>query len=190
MITLTLPKQGETLIFFSPPDCDAPSVAFEMHLAPGGKGPTPHSHPKQSEHFEVVSGCLIATRNGTAHRVEAGGAVLIDAGVVHSFANGSDTEEVVCRCTATPALNLQWFLTELAGAANRGGGRWDDASLLEVGYALHQMQGEYQLAGMPPFLQTLLASGLASAAQLLGRTKHISPKPVGNRHSSRRSIAS
>lgn len=181
MITLTLPKQGETLVFFGPPDSDAPSVTFEMHLAPGGKGPTPHSHPKQTEHFEVMSGCLVATVNGEQRRVEAGGEALIEAGAVHTFKNGSETDRVVCRCTATPALNLQWFLTEMAGAANRGGGRWDDASLLEVGYALNQMQGEYQLAGIPSFLQTLLANGLAGVAQLLGRTKHFAPRPSSAR---------
>jgi quercetin dioxygenase-like cupin family protein len=178
MTTLTLKEQGETLIFFGEADSGAAEVTFEVHLAPGASGPTPHFHPKQTERFSVVSGCIVATIDGEERRAQAGEDVMIHAGQVHTFANGSSTEPLVFRCTAKPALNLQWFLTEMAESAIRGGGRWDDASLLDAGYTLHQIRGEYRFAGMPALVQTAIVSVLAATALLLGKTKRISPRPA------------
>ncbi|CAN5709898.1 hypothetical protein BH23GEM8_BH23GEM8_01250 [soil metagenome] len=181
MTTLTLQEQGETLIFFGEADSSAPEVTFEVHMAPGASGPTPHSHPLQSERFSILSGSIVATIDGEVRRIEAGGDVIVEAGQVHTFFNGSDEESLVLRCTAEPALNLQWFLTEMAQSAIRGGGRWDDASLFEVGYALHQIRGEYRLATVPAPIQTAMVGILAAAAILLGKTRQINPRPVAAR---------
>jgi hypothetical protein len=85
-------------------------------------------------------------------------------------------EPLVFRCTAEPALNLQWFLTEAARSAIRtGGGSWKKASLLEAAWILHQIPGEYRIAGMPAGGQTLLVGTMARAAVALGRTREIEP---------------
>lgn len=125
-----------------------------------------------------MSGCIVATVDGVEHRVQAGDEVVIKPGQVHTFSNGSATEPLVFRCTAEPALNLQWLLTEMAESAIRGGGRWDDASVLAAGYTPYQIRGEYRLAGMPSMVQTLIVSVLAGVALLLGRTKRIRPRPA------------
>jgi hypothetical protein len=108
--------------------------------------------------------------DGREHELGPGEEVLIQPGQVHSFANARPSEPLVFRCTAEPALNLQWFLTEGAESAIRSGGSCKDASLLETAYILHQIPGEYRLAGMPAVLQDLLVGTLAKVATLLGKT--------------------
>jgi uncharacterized cupin superfamily protein len=101
MTTLTLEEQGETLIFFGEADSSAPRLTFEVHLAPGASGPAPHFHPKQSERFSVLSGCIVATIDGNVHRVESGGDILVGAGQVHTFAktNADAVRSASCRPT-------------------------------------------------------------------------------------------
>jgi len=174
--TLALEAQGETLVFFGEADSSAPSVEFEVRMAPAAMGPEAHLHPKQNERFAVVSGRMLATVDGVEHALGPGEEVLARAGQVHSFVNGSPDEPLVFRCTVEPALNFQWFLTESAKSAIRtGGGHWKKASLLEAAWILHQIPGEYRLAGMPAFVQNLLIGTLARTATALGRTKNIEP---------------
>jgi len=176
MTTLALEAQGETLVFFGEADGSAPSVEFEVRMAPAAVGPDPHVHPKQSERFAVVSGRMVTTVDGVVHALGSGEEVLVEAGQVHSFVNGSQVEPLVFRCTVEPALNFQWFLTESARSAIRtGGGSWRKASLLEGAWILHQVRGEYRLAGMPAFAQNLLIGSLARLASALGKTRNIEP---------------
>jgi len=176
--TLALEAQGETLVFFGEADSSASSVEFEVRMAPGAVGPDPHAHPKQSERFAVVSGRMLASVDGVEHALGPGEEVLVGTGQVHSFVNGSPVEPLVFRCTVEPALNFQWFLTESARSAIRtGGGSWKKASLLEAAWILHQVRGEYRLAGMPAVVQNLLIGTLARTATVLGRTRNIEPPP-------------
>ncbi len=173
--TFALEAQGETLTFFGEPDSAAPRLEFEVQIAPGAMGPTPHIHPKQSELFTVSTGQMLATVDGVEHLVGPGEELLVQPGAVHSFRNGSEAEPLVLRCTVEPALNFQWMLTESAKSAIRSGGRWKDASLLEGAYILRQIPGEYRLVGMPRPVESLLLGTLATLAVLLGKARNIEP---------------
>lgn len=175
MITLKLEKQGESLTFFGEADSTAPSVEVEVSMAPGADGPPPHIHTKQSETFQVTSGRLVAKVDGQEHTAEAGQTLVVQAGQAHTFANGSETEPLVCRATLEPALNFQWALTELAKAAIRAGGSWEDLPMPELAYILRQVRDEYRVAGIPFVLQDILFGMLARVAVLQGRTKEIVP---------------
>jgi len=174
-MTFALEAQGETLIFFGEADNAAPRVEFEVRIAPGAVGPEPHIHPKQSELFAVSSGRMLATVEGVEHLVGPGEELLVHAGEVHTFRNASEEEPLVCRCAVEPALNFQWMLTESAKSAIRSGGRWKDASLLEAGYILRQIPGEYRMVGMPTVVQRLLIGALAMLAVLLGKARNVEP---------------
>jgi len=79
------------------------------------------------------------------------------------------------RVVVEPALKFQWFLSESAASAIRGGGSWRDMSLLDAGWILRRMKGEYRLAGMPDQIQDAVFLGLATLADLTGRSRHIGP---------------
>lgn len=175
-VTYALQEQGETLTFFGEADPTAPRLEFEVQMAPGASGPDPHSHPKQRELFAVTSGRLIATVEGIEHQLGPGQELLVEAGEFHTFRNASENEPLAIRCTVEPALNFQWMLTESAKSAIRSGGSWKKASILEGAYILHQIRGEYRLAGMPAVVQNVLIGVLAGVAVLLRETGKIAPR--------------
>jgi len=175
MPTYELSGQGETLVFFSDPDPTAERVEFEVRMAPGARGPDPHRHPRQWERFRVLEGVLTTLVDGVEMRATAGKEAAVPPNAIHTFANGSDSETLVVRVAVEPALNFQWFLSESAASAIRGGGSWRNMSLLEAGWILRRMKGEYRLAGMPDRVQDALFLGLATVADLSGRSRRIRP---------------
>jgi quercetin dioxygenase-like cupin family protein len=172
-----LTKQGESLTFFTEPNPRAPRCENEVRLRPGAVGPPPHIHTKQDESFHVLSGRLIAIVEGKEITVEPGETCVVRAGQVHTFRNGSSTEELVVRGGVEPELHFQWFLMEGAKSAIRAGGGWDDMPLFEVAYLLYAMRNEYRVAGMPYFLQDTIFGLLATIAVVTGKHKNIAPKP-------------
>jgi quercetin dioxygenase-like cupin family protein len=176
MITLSLGKQGESITFFSEADDSAPSLEFEVRLAPGATGPESHIHPLQSERFTVSSGRMIVVANGVTREIDEGESVMVAPGEAHSFANASAGDPLVFRCTVEPALHFQWFLTEAAKSTIRGGGSWKDMPFLEAVYILNQIRGEYLLAGIPAGIENAMFALVARTAVALGRTKLISPR--------------
>ena len=73
--------------------------------------PTPHFHPSQDEHFEVLEGSL-ALRVGHEHRtVPAGESFDIPAGTVHTM--GPARVAARERWEVRPALRTEEFLTQM-----------------------------------------------------------------------------
>ena len=177
MITLDMQQQGECFTFFSEPDPSAPSVEFEVVLAPGSPGPDPHIHAKQLETFQVTSGEMVAKLGKEERMVRAGETLVVPAGQVHALRNGSASEPLVIRITVEPALNFQWFMTEAARLAISNGGRWKDIPLLDAAYLVHVTRDEHAIPGMPRFLQYAIFAPLAGLAVLLGRHRKLAPKP-------------
>ena len=186
MITVTLAKQGETLTFHSEADPTAPRAEGEITLAPGAWGPPTHIHTRQRETFHVVSGRMVAVVDGVEHTVEEGERLIVQAGQAHTFGNASETGELVVRGAVEPGLHFQWFLTEMANAANRGGGSWDDMPLLDAAYILFAVRREYRLTAMPGFVQDIVFGMLAGVALLAGRARRINPIGPGPAASERR----
>ncbi len=176
MHTLELEQQGETIVFLDDPDATAPSCAFEVRLAPGADGPPPHYHLGQDESFEVVSGVFQASLDGTEHRLGAGERVTIRSGVVHTFRNGLPDQPLVLRGAMEPQLDFQWALSEMARSAIRGGGSWKHLSLLDAGWVMHQVRGQYYTAGIPRPLHHLITGLLAALARLTGRRRALTPR--------------
>jgi mannose-6-phosphate isomerase-like protein (cupin superfamily) len=176
MITLDLEKQGERLTFFGEADSGAECLELEVRMAPGADGPPPHIHTRSRETFRVKSGRMVATVDGEAHEVEVGQRLELAPGQVHTFSNGSEREALVAHVTMAPALHFQWALSELARAAIRAGGSWDDLPFLEMAYIMYAVRDEYRVAGMPVVVQDVLFGVAARLASVLGRTKEIAPR--------------
>ena len=176
MHTLSLERQGETIVFLSDPDPAAPRCEFEVHITPGADGPPPHYHLGQEESFAVVSGVFHATLDGAEQRLGEGERVTIRSGVVHTFRNGLPDQPLVLRGAMEPALSFQWALSEMARSAIRGGGSWKHLSLLEAGWVLRQVRGEYCTAGITRPLHHLMTGLLAAVARLTGRHRAVTPR--------------
>jgi len=179
MHKFALEKQGETLTFLTEPDPDGHRSELEVLVAPGADGPPPHYHVGQAETFEVVSGRLHVTVDGVEHRLGPGETVVVPSGGVHTFRNDLEDTPLKLRVTMEPALRFQWALSEMAKAAIRGGGSWDDLPLLEAGWILHQVRGEYYvIPGLPRPLHHAMTGVLATLARLTGRTRQVQHPPA------------
>src|SRR5688572_5131965 len=92
-----------------------PTMVVECWVDPTG-GVPPHIHPKMTEVFEVIEGEMTFTAGRTKKKVPAGESITVPPGTRHAYANKSATTAYM-RCTATPAADLESFLTEAARLA-------------------------------------------------------------------------
>jgi mannose-6-phosphate isomerase-like protein (cupin superfamily) len=175
MIVLDLKEQGEKVTIFGEPDPAAPALEFECTIAAGKLGPDPHIHPRQTETFRVTQERMKAVVDGEEREIGAGETLVVTPGQVHSFWNPDPDHPVTMRITIEPPLHFQWFLTEAARSAVRGGGRWKDASLLETAWILYQVVDEHDYPGIPRPLKRPLFGVLAGLAVLLRKTGRIEP---------------
>jgi len=122
--------------------------------------------------------------DGEEREVGEGETLVVTPGQVHTFWNPDPDLPVTMRITIEPPLNFQWFPTEAARSAVRGGGRWKDASLLETAWILHQVVDEHDIPGILRPLKRPLFGVLAGLAVLLRKTGRIEPlvrTPAGPR---------
>jgi quercetin dioxygenase-like cupin family protein len=172
-----LKGQGEQLIFGPhPTPPDAPIARGRLRLAPGALGPTSHRHTRQLETFKVTSGELIVIIDGREQHLRTGDTARVPMNAAHTFRNARTDLPVECEVSIEPALHFEWMLTEMARSAIRNGGSWKDLPLLEVGHMMHEMRGEYALAGMPGPVQHALFSVLHRLALITRANAAITTK--------------
>jgi quercetin dioxygenase-like cupin family protein len=90
------------------------TLVVEAWVDPGG-GVTPHVHPAMDEHFTVLEGKLEFLVDRSWVRTDH---VVVPAGTRHAYRNGG-TQTAHMRAEVTPPLELEAFLTEIAGLAAR-----------------------------------------------------------------------
>ena len=92
-------------------------LAWELALAPGGRVPASHAHPRQQEIFTVLEGRM-RFRVGWRRQIAGpGDTVTVPPGTVHHFANAGPAPARVAVQTR-PALTMQDLL-EVAAALAR-----------------------------------------------------------------------
>ncbi len=142
---------------------DDGSMLNELVVAPGSKGPPPHMHPGQDEHFFVQSGVFAGKIGGKKFEARAGADVFAPRMIPHAWWNASDTDELHLTCITTPALRLEEVL--------RGG--WASMSrmgldtkppLLMMAIVCNEYRDEMALP-MPLWIQRPLMWGLAKMGQ-------------------------
>jgi mannose-6-phosphate isomerase-like protein (cupin superfamily) len=94
-------REGETLV-------------LEAWVEPGG-GVTPHVHPAMEEHFRVLEGEIEFLSGHTWTKTDD---IVVPAGTRHAYRNpGTTTAHMITE--ATPPLELEEFLTDVAALAQR-----------------------------------------------------------------------
>lgn len=91
-------------------------LAWELFLAPGGRVPSSHAHPRQEEVFTVVEGLLRFRVRSRSRTLKPGDSVRVAPGAVHSFANpGKQAVHVMVE--TRPALEMEALLATAATMA-------------------------------------------------------------------------
>jgi mannose-6-phosphate isomerase-like protein (cupin superfamily) len=116
------PLSGEriTILAGAGAGADAPAgeavLEWELVLAPGGRVPSSHAHPRQEECFTVLAGRMRFRVGGRRVIAGPGQTVRVPPGTVHYFANAGRTPaRVVVR--TRPALSMQQLLQTAAAMA-------------------------------------------------------------------------
>jgi quercetin dioxygenase-like cupin family protein len=101
-------------------------LTWELFLAPGGRVPSSHAHPRQEEVFTVVEGLLRLRVRSRSRTLKLGDSVRVAPGAVHSFANpGKQTVHVMVE--TRPALEMEALLATAATMARE---TWESARVL------------------------------------------------------------
>jgi quercetin dioxygenase-like cupin family protein len=150
---------------------------YEPHSAP----PTPHFHPSQHEHFEVLEGSLTVNVDGEKRVYSAGESFEIPPGTIHSMWNAGD-EEARVSWQIRPALKSQQFFETVWGLAR------DDkpitSNLMQAAIILRHYRDEFRLTRPSPLVQTLAFGFYALLGRWMGYKpsygRYSNPQPPGS----------
>ncbi len=111
------PLSGERITIGAPgPQADGSVLEWELVLAPGGRVPSSHAHPRQEESFTVLAGQMRFRVGGRRVIAGPGDTVRVPPGTVHHFANaGRQPARVAVR--TIPALSMRELLETAAAMA-------------------------------------------------------------------------
>lgn len=168
--TLANPVTGERFTFtHTAATTGGELLAFELALRSGGAVPIAHTHPIQTERFEVVEG-LMRFRIGLRTRLAGPGEVVeVAPGVVHSFANAGEGDARM-RVEVRPALAMEEMFAEVVALAEAG--RMTRRGLPRNPLALAALARKYDQVAHAPWLsvglQRLLLAPLVMTARAAG----------------------
>lgn len=108
------PLSGERIVIrTSAADTGGEFLEWELLLAPGGRVPSSHAHPEQQERFTVLEGRMRFRLGWRRVLAKPGDTVVVEPGVVHSFANAG-REPVRVAVETRPALEMEALLETAA----------------------------------------------------------------------------
>lgn len=141
----------------------------DLYVQPKGFVAAEHIHPRQEEHFEVISGTLRGRVAGKDVFGGEGTKLVVPAGTPHIWWN-SGAEELHVRVEFHPALRIEsffetYFSLAQDGKVNRKTGL---PNPLQLAVIMRAYRNELILARPLPFVQTLLFGFLAFIGRLVG----------------------
>ena len=165
---------GETITFVKT-SADKNDEYLEMicTLPAGRQGPPKHIHALQTEFFEVIEGKLGLFIGDGKEILEPGQSYELPANMKHSFYSIGNVD-LKFRAVFRPALDIEWFLTEIFASMNRANST--KPSIFEAAYILGQMNGQYYLADVPMFVQKNIFPILATIGSTFGLVKNVTAK--------------
>jgi quercetin dioxygenase-like cupin family protein len=140
-----------------------------------GSGPPMHVHFLQDECFTVVQGKMAAQIEGEAPVFYGpGDTAMFRRGIVHRFWNAGD-ETLICKGWVGPALNFEYFLTEVFRSTKGNGG--EAPSLFDGAYLLSRYKTEFDMMSIPTFVKKLIFPVMVLWGTLTGRYRKFSGAP-------------
>jgi quercetin dioxygenase-like cupin family protein len=142
------------------------ALVWELSLAPGGRVPSAHAHPRQEERFTVTEGCMTFRVRGRRSVARPGDTVVVPAGSVHHFANrGASTAHVVVE--THPALRMAEMLDAAAVLAQEQHARDARLPRLEnLAKFMADFQHEVRAPYVPAWVARVALGGVARLARV------------------------
>ena len=166
---IELKATGETITFTkSAADTKGEFVETLITLPASGDGPPTHRHVLQTELFEAIDGKLGLDCGDKKIVLEPGQSFTVPANTLHRCYS-VDRTPIKFKATFTPALSIEYLLTEMFDACNRKNSK--DPSAFDACYILRQAKGEYFLGEVPPFVQQTIFPMTAMIGKLFGLIK-------------------
>ncbi len=167
--TITLEATGESITFHrSAEETNGELVETIVTLPASGDGPPMHRHVLQSETFEAIDGRLGIDHGDKKIVLQPGEKYTVPANELHRCYS-AEGKEIRFKATFSPALNIEYVLTEIFGSCNRK--RSKDPSPFDACYVLRQAKGEYLLGDVPVFVQRTIFPMTAVFGKLFGLVK-------------------
>lgn len=149
-------------------DTNGERVVVDVLVEPTGFVASRHTHPYQTEVFEVLEGDLTFSVGGRVVVASAGDAVTVEPGTAHQFWNAS-AAGARFRCVVSPALQFERLLETMFGLANDG--RTNAQGLpnpLRLAVIASHHFDDVRLPFPPARVQRLVLAFGAPAGRLLG----------------------
>ncbi len=167
---------GEKIIFVkTSEDTNGEFVEIITKLPAHADGPPAHFHHSQTETLEVLVGKLGIICDGANIILEAGDTFSVPPNSLHTYYAIND-QDVTFSSVISPALGIEYFLTEMVESSNRSSSRLPSA--FDASYILGQLKGEYYLGDFPLFIQKMVFPILAFWGKMFGLVKANSIKNV------------
>jgi quercetin dioxygenase-like cupin family protein len=171
------PVTGERLLFLQAArDTGGEVVVVEATVAPGG-AVAAHTHPYQTERFEVVSGTVGFRRGNETVEARAGDVVVVERGTPHKFWNAGE-DEAVFVAEVRPALRFEQLIeTMFTLAADGKTNRKGMPNPFRLAVIAREHLDDVRLPALPAWLQR---AGLAIGAPIgrfIGYTPTYEPLP-------------
>ena len=166
------PRRGESVRFVKvAADTNGRLLEMWVEAEPGGGPPPLHSHPRQEERFEIVSGRMGYEINGVAGVACAGERKIVPAGAVHRFwTEGSETLKL--RAELVPALRFETFIETIYGLTSAG--RVNSKGVPNPLQAA-VIFGEFRTEWVPHFLPAPVVKLIFPLLAVLGRLRGYRP---------------
>lgn len=137
-------------------------------LPADGEGPPMHRHKRQTEYFEVVRGRLCVHSGNRKIILEAGQSFAVPKNTPHKCYS-ADGAEAMFKVVYEPALNIEYFLSQMFASANRKKSK--KPSSFDASYILGQVKDEFYLATIPDIIQNSIFRVVAAIGRITGRVK-------------------
>ena len=150
-------------------------LEIENKVQPGA-GPPMHVHHLQDESLTVVKGKIgaqILGKEATYHG--PGETVTFKRGVPHKFWNAGD-EVLHCKGWASPANNLEYFLTEIYKSVKANGGHRPSA--FDGAYLQTKYSTEFDMVEIPAFVKKYILPVTVWIGKLAGRHQKFEGGPA------------
>jgi len=159
------PLSGERITIR--PRSDGSVLEWELLLAPGGRVPSSHAHPRQEESFTVLAGRMRFRVGGRRVVAGPGDTVRVPPGTVHHFANASGQPARVAVRTS-PALSMQELLETAAAIA---GEQYAAGRRLPRPLDLALFMRDFEREVRAPYLPAVLVGALIRPLAWLARRR-------------------
>lgn len=166
---IELNATGERMTFTkSTADTNGQFVEILVTLPASGEGPPAHRHVFQTEQFDAIDGKLGLDCGDTKIILEPGQSFTVPVNTFHRCYS-IDGTEIKFKATFTPALSIEYLLTEMFESSNRKNSK--DPSPFDACFILHQTKGEYFLRDIPTFVQQNIFPVIARVGKVFGLIK-------------------